>query len=181
MKTHIHLAAMTFAALTLAACSKAPKPTAQPSTAVVAAEATQQGTPPCGPCEAGYVGLQTTGLANYSIVKVTEFRYPLVVASTTANQAMGADHGKPRAISVTGDWWTAGGSLHVSADSGTPAVSWNPIGARKDRDTPPAEGVEIPAGWYYSYVTCATARCENVAITVDGKPVVPYYMPPRHQ
>lgn len=178
MKDHIHIAALALAILALAACSKAPQATTPPSTVAAAAAPTQPGTPPCGPCEAGFIGLQLTGLANFTTVKQNDLRIPVMVQSGGKNQSMDAGKSGKLPITATADWWTDGGTLRITADSGTPAMSWNPMGA-KDRDTPPMAGARIPAGWYYSYVTCSTAQCRNVAVTVDGKPVVPYYMPPR--
>lgn len=172
------LAAFFVAGATLTACSKSsppPNPTAVVSEAQPPAPA-QPGAPPCGTCEAGYIHLQLTGLASYGSAKQDEFSAPLVIGTDSNGNALERDHGTKHPVLLTADWWTKGGTLRLAASAGTPAMAWSPFGEKK-RDAPPAAGVKIPAGWYFTEIWCTSKQCENVTLTVDGKPVVPYAIP----
>jgi len=170
--------AATAMILTLTACSKAPHVANQQTVAGAAPPpaAAQQGDPPCGTmCKAGYIGLQLTGYGGGSANR-NEFSAPLVIGTDKNGKALESDKGTKPPVSLTADWWTDGGTLRISASTGTPAMSWSPFG-EKQHDMSPSDGVKVPAGWYYSYVTCSSSRCENVAVTINGKPVVPYAIP----
>lgn len=178
------LAAIFAATFALAACSKGPEASSQPAaTPLVAtppAASAQPGQPPCGSmCEANYVSLKKTGLANFGSAKQSEFSAPLVIGTDKNGNALEADPGNKHPVLLTADWWTDGGTLRIGAASGVIGAQWSPYGAQQNQAAPAPSGVHVPAGWYVTEIWCASKQCKNVALTVDGKPVVPYSIPSR--
>jgi hypothetical protein len=128
-------------------------------------------------CEADYVSLKLTGLANFGSVKQNEFSAPLIVGTDKNGNALEGDKGNKHPVLLTADWWTAGGTLRIGAATGTIGAQWAAWGEQKKQNTPSSQGVAIPAGGYVTEIWCESKQCENVALTIDGKPVVPYAIP----
>jgi hypothetical protein len=179
MNPKVTMATLIAATLVLAACSKSPAPSAaHPAASAVPLASAQPGQPPCGAvCKSGYLHLQLTGLASFASAKQDAFSAPLVIGTDKAGNALEPDKGDKAPVLLTADWWTSGGALRIAAASGTVGAEWHGFGAKDKHQAPPAAGTTIPAGWYYAEVWCSTKECRDVALTVDGKPVVPVSIP----
>lgn len=179
MNPKVTMATLIAATLVLAACSQSPAPSAtQPAVIAPPLASAQPGQPPCGTlCKSGYLHLQLTGLASYASAKQDAFGAARVIGTDKNGNALERDKGGKTPVLLTAAWWTGGGTLRIAAASGAVGAEWAAFGAEDKHQAPAAAGVTIPAGWYYAEVWCSTKECRDVALTVDGKPVVPVSIP----
>lgn len=127
----------------------------------------------CAGCKAGYVRVvqMANGHRIFAMSKRSQFAFRELVGI-----------GKGPGITVAqGAWWTSGGLLRITAARGQLGAGWEELGAhvKAPHAVPPPAGTLVAAGWYNAILVCRTARCDNVAVAVNGKPVEPYAPPQR--
>lgn len=160
--------AVTLFGAALVACSSTQHAPVQQSSA-----GTSTPHPGCAGCKAGYVRLteMTNGGRKFLTPKQDRFEF---------HQMIGVGQGSGITVAQAA-WWTPGGVLQITAARGTLSAGWEALGAhvKVPHPAPPASGTPITAGWYNAILVCRTARCEHVAVTVNGRSVEPYAPPGR--